>query len=333
MNDTLHRALRRLGAVETTSLLIVLCAVVTLIGIFFPIRTADWMMVPIVLLLANLLAALATNVRLKSEAMLFAFHAALVALIVTIGLDRLNSMSGRVEVTEGSMFDASAVEAHAGLLHDLQLDEIKFLQGPFEIKYAPGMKRRETESIIRIPEAKGAWREVRVGDDTPLIFGGYRFYTTHNKGFAPVVTYVDGKGTAQTGSIHMPSYPINENRQGLTWTPPGAKRSLKVWLHIPKQVFDEKKAWEFAKPEDTRLVLIDGKERHELEVGDIVKLGSGQFRYDGLRSWMGYTIVGQSMTHWIAAASFIACLTLLFHVISVLAFGSGNLVPETEEGG
>jgi hypothetical protein len=333
MIGILHTPLRRLGSAETTSALIALCALVAATGIFFPIRTSDWMMLPVALLLVNLLAALATNARLKSQSMLYAFHVALVALIAVIGLDRLNSMSGRVEVTEGSMFDASGVTAEVGLLHDLRLDEVKFLQGPFEINYAPGMKRRETVSIIRIPEQKGAWREVRIGDDTPLIFGDYRFYTTHNKGFAPLLTYVSASGAAQTGAIHMPSYPINENKQGLAWTPPGAAKPLKIWLHIDEPVFDKDKAWKFVKPVNTRLVVIDGEERHELEMGQSVALGSAQLRYDGLRSWMGYTIVGQDMTGWIAAAGLIACLALLGYVVSVLVNGSREPAPDAEQGG
>ncbi len=333
MTETVRRALRRVGSAEMTSALIALSAIVAAAGIYLPIRTADWMVLPVLLLLANLLVALATNARLKSLPMLFALHAALVALIVTIGLDRMNSMSGRVEVTEGSMFEASNVRVQSGLLHRLRLKEVNFLQGPFEITYAPGMKRRHTESIIRIPQQDGGWREVRIGDDTPLISGDYRFYTSHNKGFAPIVTYVSASGAAQTGSIHMPSYPANDSNQGQSWTPPGATTPLKVWLHIPEPVFDKDKAWKFAKPTNTRLVIIDGEQRHELQLGDVAALSSGQVRYDGLRSWMGYHIVGQSMTHWIAAASIMACLALLGHVLSVLVYGPRTSAPEVEHVG
>jgi hypothetical protein len=332
MKETFRSMLRRLGSAETTAVLIALCGVIAMVGIYFPIRTSDWMVLPLVLLLANLLAALAMSARLKSLPMLFALHAALVALIVVIGFDRLNSMSGRVEITEGSMFDPASVTAEAGLLHRLRLNEVKFLQGPFEITYAPGMKRRETESMIRIAQPDGTWRELRVGDHTPLIFGDYRFYTTHNKGFAPVVTYVNAAGAAQTGAIHLPSFPANDNQQGLAWTPPGATKQLKVWLHMPEPVFEPDKAWKFTKPANTRLVLIDGEARHELQVGDVVTLGSAQVRYDGLRSWMGYTIVGQSLNHWIAATAGMACMALLAHVMSAFINGSRVPLPEAQHG-
>ena len=332
MNQIMSSALRRIGSVEATSVMIAACGAVAAAGTLFPIRTSDWMVVPVVLVLTNLLAALATNARLKSQSMLFAFHAALVVLILAIGADRMSSMSGRVEVTEGSMFDASAVTAKVGLLHRLHLDDVRFLQGPFEIKYAPGMKRRETESVIRIPQNDGTWREVKGGDDTPLIFGDYRFYTTHNKGYAPVLTYVSASGAAQTGAVHLPSYPANDSKQGLAWTPPGATRPLKVWLHIPEPVFEKDRAWTFTKPAGTRLVLIDGEERHELQVGEVTALGPAQVRYDGLRTWMGYTIVGQSLTHWIAAASLMACLALMAHVVAVLCRGSREPAPESANG-
>jgi hypothetical protein len=333
MKELFHRALRRVGSAEATSVLIALSAAVAIAGTLFPIRTSDWMMLPALLLLANLVAALATNVRLKSLPMLFALHAALVVLIVVIGLDRANSMSGRVEVAEGSMFDASTVKAEAGMLHRMHLGDVKFMQGPFEITYAPGMKRRQTESVIRIPEQDGNWREVRIGDDTPLVVGDYRFYTTHNKGFAPILTYVSAAGTANTGVIHLPSYPAHDSKQGLAWTPPGAAKPLKVWLHIPEPVFEMDKAWKFVKPVNTRLVIIDGEQRHELRIGEVVALGSAQLRYDGLRSWMGYTVVGQSMIPWIAAAALMACLALLGHVLSVLVYGSRMPVPEAAHGG
>jgi len=333
MTGFLHRALRHLGSAETASASIALCAAVALAGICFPIRTSTWMILPVALVLASLLAALAVDVRLKSQPMLYAFHVALAAFIVVIGLDRLNAMSGRVEVTEGSMFDASTVVVEAGPLHRSRLDEVRFLQGPFEIDYAPGMNRRETVSVIRIPEQGGVWREVRIGDDKPLIFGGYRFYTTHNKGFAPLLTYVSASGATQTGVLHMPSYPANENKQGLAWTPPGTAKTLKIWLHIDEPVFEKDKAWKFVKPVNTRLVVIDGEERHELEAGQSVALGTAQLRYDGLRSWMGYTIAGQDMTRWIAAAGLMACLALLGYVLSTFVNGSKMPAPEAEKGG
>lgn len=332
MPEIVSRVLRRVGSAEVTSALIVLGALIALAGIHLPMRTSDWMMLPGALLVANLLAALATSARLKSLPMLFALHAALVVLILVIGLDRMSSMSGRVEVAEGAMFEAAAVKVEAGVLHRLQLDDIKFLQGAFEISYAPGMKRRHTDSLVRIPQQNGAWRDVRVGDDTPLILGDYRFYTTHNKGYAPIVTYVNASGVSRTGAIHLPSYPAHDNNQGLSWTPPGETKPLKIWLHIPEPVFEADKAWKFAKPANTRLVLIDGEQRHEIKVGETVTFGSAQLRYDGLRSWMGYSIVGQSMTPWVAAAGLMACAALLGHVLSALLSGSRKAMPEFGHG-
>lgn len=332
MSDAFVRSVRRLGSTEATSVLIVLSAAIAAAGVYLPIHTATWMVLPLILLLANLLAALATNARLKSQPMLFAFHAALVAMILTVGLDRLNAMSGQVEVTEGTMFDPALVKVEKGLLHDLKLGDLKFLQGVFEISYAPGMNRRETESLIRVPDGSGGWRDVRIGDDTPLIFGSYRFYTSRHKGFAPVVTYTDAAGKALVGSIHMPSYPMQENNQGITWTPPGSDKPLKVWLHIPEPVYDEKSAWKFSKPDNTRLVLIDGDNRQEIAIGETATVGAAKIRYDSLRSWMGYKIVGDTLNHWIAAASIIACLTLLWHVLSVVLWGARLPGKEVEHG-
>jgi len=76
----------------------------------------------------------------------------------------------------------------------------------------------------------GQFQQATIGDHYPLILAGYRFYTTHNKGFAPsFVWYPDG-GQPQQGTIHLPSYPAHEYQQALSWHIPGTRHE--IWTDL-----------------------------------------------------------------------------------------------------
>ncbi len=265
-------------------------------------------------LCVNLLAALTTNVTLRASAGLLGFHLALATLALLAAADRLTGLAGHVEVTEGVGFDPSLVEGDIGPFHPWKLDSVRFVQGGFEIDYDPGMKRRDTVSKVYLPGDGQASRSLDVGDDMPLVIGGYRFYTSFNKGFAPLVTFTDGAGAAHTGAIHLPSYPLNYFKQGNDWTIPGTRKAVKVWLHLPDEVYDEEGAWRFRKPDNASLVVIAEGARRELRPGETISLSGGHLRYEELRSWMGYTIAYNTLVPWMLATVVIAILCLAWHV-------------------
>lgn len=314
MSARVVKLLRRLGSHEVTIALLGATALVVAAGLAFGVEIADWMALPAAGLFVNLLAALVAHGTLRAQPMLFAFHALLAVLVLLIVADRLTMLRGRVEVTEGAMFDPALVEAEAGPLHPWHLDEVVFLQGPFDINYLPGMKRRETVSVVRVPEGNGRWREVAVGDDVPLIVGAYRFYTSFNKGFAPVLSYVDPAGREMVGTVHFPSYPLNDLNQANEWSPPG-RVPVQLWLSLPEPIYDEDAPWRFRRPENPVLVVIDGEIRHELRPGGRVRLaGGGELGFVELRSWMGYTISASLFGPWLLAAAVAACLALAAHL-------------------
>jgi cytochrome c biogenesis protein len=308
-----------IGSHSATLALLGVMALVVVAGLATGVVIGDWMVLPVAGLFINLIAGLVAHVALRAQPMLFAFHAMLAVLALLIGLDRLTSLKGHVEITEGAMFDPTLAVVEAGLLHPYALDQIAFVQGGYEIRYLPGMKRRETISLLRVPGAAGKWREARVGDDDPLIFGDYRFYTSFNKGFAPVITYTGADGRSVTGAVHMPSYPLNYFDQGNDWTPPGwgpEQAPIKLWLSIPEPVYDENAAWTFRKPENPVLVVIEGEARRELALGQGIALASGGgIRFDELRSWMGYTITANLFNAWMMAVAIAACLALAVHLL------------------
>jgi cytochrome c biogenesis protein len=230
-------------------------------------------------------------------------------------VDRLVGLAGHVEVTEGTAFDAGLVVAQSGPLHPWGLDEVRFVQAGFTVDYAPGVKRRHTDSTVLVPRADGGWQRVAVGDDVPLVTGRYRFYTSFNKGFAPLLTYTDRHGLAHRGAVHLPSYPLNHYRQGNEWSLPDATGSVKLWLHLPRPLYVEDKAWRLDTPQDAVLVVIGDDDRYELRPGDAVPLNDGILRYDALHTWMGYTISYNPVTPWMLAAAAIGMLGFAWHVV------------------
>lgn len=307
---------KSLASLRLTFVCLVAAAAIAIIAQLTDRPFALYLAAPFAVLFVNLIAALAATPKLRQQTGLLGFHLALAVLALLATFDRLMAFNGHVEVTAGTAFDPALVEASAGPLHQPRLSRIAFIQDDFAIEYAPGMKRRGTVSRVQVPDADAGWRMIAFGDDRPLIAAGYRFYTTFNKGFAPVLTYLDGAGQAHSGAVHLPSYPLNYYNQGTEWLPPGAAQPVKLWLHLPDQVYDETERWQFRKPDDAVLVVLQNDERHELRPGDAVAVGGGVLRYDELRTWMGYTIDYAPMTPWMLGAVVVGVLFLAWHVLS-----------------
>lgn len=268
---------------------------------------------PLALLAVNLLCALATRRRLRTGG-LGVFHVALLVLMIVAAGGRLTRFEGRVEVAEGSELDASAVEAtFRGPLHDFRLADAAFVQGPLRIEYRPGLRRAHTTAVVSVRDGPRSTRTEVVGDDIALVVGGYRLYTTHNKGFAPIVTWTPRGGDAQTGALHLPSYPRFDGAQELHWQPPGASE-LRVFLRLDEPL-DEARDW-VLEPGATlgALVVHGGGRRAELRPGESLALAGGTLRYERLAGWMGYRIYYDPTLPALAVIALVAILGMAWHL-------------------
>ena len=234
--------------------------------------------------------------------------------MIVAAAGRLTRFEGHVEVAEGADFDPLAVEAtFRGPLHAFDLADGVFSQGPLRVEYRPGMRRAHTTSVVRVREADGAVRTRLVGDDVPLLVRGYRLYTTHNKGFAPVVTWTPRGGTAQSGALHLPSYPRFDGQQHVRWQPSGASE-LRLFLQVDGLI-DEQGAW-VLDPGDTRAVLVvhGAGGRAELRPGESLAMADGTLRYERLAGWMGYRIYSDPTLSALVAIALVAILGLAWHL-------------------
>lgn len=242
---------------------------------------------PLALLALNLAAALAVRPALRRGG-LGLFHVALLALLLLAGAGRMTHFDGRVEISEGSILDPALIEVVSrGPWHGAGWTRLGFRQGAYDVSYAPGVRRSHTRSVVHV---EGQDQPVTVGDDTPLVLDGYRFYTTHNKGFSPLLAWQPhGGGEAVEGVLHMPSYPLFDWKQENRWLAPDG-RSLRFWLRIDRPI-PEQAAWKLDPHEmPVTLVIESDGARHELKPGESVEFRGSTLRFVRLLGWMGYRI-------------------------------------------
>jgi len=308
------RLVRKLASLRLT-LAVMLGLVVTIFIAYFNAHVSYvWIALPLVLMAVNLAAALATNVRLRSEPALIAFHLALVVLCVLGSLDATTRFGGRVELVDGQTLQAGRVQVvEKGIWHRLRLDELMLKQGAIEVGYAPGMIRQQTRSAVSYTEGTEEKR-AELSETRPLTLGGYRFAPTPNKGYAMVLSWRGADGNAAQGAVHFPSYPAHEWRQQQSWqTPAGQQVTLEL---KPPERPPVDTAWVLkADSAPVRAILIAGGDMVELAPGYWQEVQGGALRVDDVRLWMGYRIDYQPMIQWMFAVSLIgiAALAAYFH--------------------
>jgi cytochrome c biogenesis protein len=244
-----------------------------------------WLVAPLALLAANLAAAMAMHRALRRGG-LGVFHAALLLALALAALGRLLHFDGRVEVTEGGLLDGAAIEVtSAGPWHGDGWRSLQFEQGPIVVDYAPGLKRARTVSnVVRSDGSRAA-----VGDTVPLVQRGYHFYTTHNKGFAPLIAFNAPGEAPQRGALHMPSYPLFDWKQQQSWRAP-AGTEFRFWLR-PAAAADEQSRWRFDPAHARAMLVVEvGTQRAELHEGEAMAGEFGVLRYERLAGWMGYRV-------------------------------------------
>ena len=305
----MHALWAHFGSLRHTLALLALLAAVVLL------RPAWWPLALVIAALAlNLLAALVVHPVLRRRLPLLVAHLALLVLVVGVAIGRLTALDGRFELTQGVPFDGTLMDREAGLLHVDRLQRLSFRHDGFEIDYAPGRKRGATRNGVTWHGADGQPLSAVIGDHHPLVLEGHRFYTSPNKGFAPLLRWQPERGESVRGAVHLPSFPAQELHQSREWSLPDG-RPVWVMLDIDGPLIDPKTASRFAMPRMHRLVVrVDGV-RAELVPGQGLALPGGTLFYEELRTWMGYRVAYDPTLPWLLAAALLAALALAAHYV------------------
>lgn len=283
----MKRLLARIGSTRLSMAGFALLAAGTFVtGETGPAVSLWAVVLPLALLGVNLAAAIALRPALRRGG-LGVFHLALLAFLLLAAWGRLTHLDGRVEVTQDALFEpGQMVVDRRGPWHDDGWKQLQFRQGTWEVDYAPGVRRQHTRSTLWLP---GERQPRSVGDDTPLVIDGYRFYTTSNKGFAPLLSWQAPGAEPLHGVLHMPGYPLYEWKQEQAWTAPDGT-PLRFWLRIERPIA-ENTAWTLS-PHDVPTVLVVERAgvRRELRPGEAIEWPGGTLRYERLMGWMGYRV-------------------------------------------
>ncbi|MDH5324600.1 MAG: hypothetical protein OEZ68_08495 [Gammaproteobacteria bacterium] len=304
--------LRRLASLKVTLLGMALLAAGAMAIYGNPAQIPAWVLtVPLMVLALNLTAAIITNVRINQQPGLLVFHVCLLALVILAGVGRLTYLDSHVELPIGTRFDAAEMlDTRTGIFHQGNIDKVAFTQGEFSVEYSPGIQRGRTYSHVQLREASGRWVEQVIGDDSPLLSHGYRFYTTHNKGFTVVLHWMPDNGTPRLGTINMPSFPLFDYKQDNRWTPPESKKEIKFWLQLTTAM-DVSKSWVLSHRNSSGVLVVTHRgQRTELGLGQSVDLGDGVLRFERLSMWMGYRIFYDPTIHWMFFISIAGVLGL-----------------------
>jgi len=269
---------------------------------------------PLTMFAVNLIAAVVTKPVFRKQRALLVFHWGLIAIILLLAIGRLTYLRGTIELAEGEQFDGQLTTFNAGPWHWSGLGRVHFSNDGFRIAYAVGVQRDKTSNTVRYADDEGREQRTQIGDQTPLVLHGYRFYTSPNKGFAPTFLWYPAAGGAPLlGTVNLPSYPIHEYRQARDWEIPGT--AIKVWtmLQFDEVILNPETASEYRLPHKYKIIMRIGDLRRELQPGEAIELPEGRLVYDGLRTWMGYTVFYDWTIQWLLAASVLSVGALGWH--------------------
>ena len=300
-----------------TLVLLVLLALGILLYYWLLLDYRMWFIaMPALLLCANFLLALGSRGLMRQKAPLLVFHFALIALVLFAIAGHLSRFGASLELAVGESFAGQLENRSQGPLHRYGLDEVEFTNLGFNIRYHAGVKREKTRNRIALNRAGGATQTVEIGDHVPLVIGHYRFYTTHNKGYAPVIEWRPrSSNRSQVGAIHLPAYPAHRFGQALEWQLPGSDDSIWTMLNFDEEVMPVDRAFDFMLPQRHSIIIRYQGRRHELFPGDAIDLPQGSLRYRELTSWMGYRVNYDWTRPWMLAAALIGLLALMLHYL------------------
>ena len=273
---------------------------------------APWtILLPIGLLAVNLAAALLVDQRFRGRPALFGFHVCLLVLAGLAAWGKLASVHGRLIAIEGLRLDPDQVEVVSSGPWAPDLAAIGDLsQGPLRVDYAAGLDRRSTASELHVPGS--GWRVV--GDDVPLVHRGFRLYTTPNKGFAAIITWIPDAGAPQAGSIGFPSFPARQIMQQVDWRTPGAED---VRLRLETPLVETAGHWTLAQTliADAAVEVQVADRRQRLLPGQQMALSGGSIRLERVALWVGYRLTYIPGLVWLLSTAMIATVLMAIHVM------------------
>ena len=270
---------------------------------------------PLALLSVNLLAALFTHRRFRQQRALLVFHVALLALVGLVAVSRLTYLGGVVALVEGVPFSGRLDVSGAGPLHFGRLADLHLVNEGVELHYAPGGVPGPLANRVRWSDEAGQERVGIIGDHYPLTLHGYRFYTTGNMGFAPLLRWWPAGGAPVDGSVTLPAFPRSLLNQHAQLQLPGLGGGAALELVIESAMPELGAAYTFAVPQRAHLRLQRGGRTWRLDPGAALEWPEGRLEYRELRTWQGYQVHYDFTRPWLLLAGGSAIASLAVYLV------------------
>lgn len=307
--------LNRIAALSLT--LVLLAALVVVAGVW-SLGVPEWVVTLLLSLIGlNLLAFVLVHPGMRGRFGLWVFHLCLLVVLLLVAWGRMTYLKGEVELATGGTFAPDRLQkVEQGPWHDHDLDRVRFTLEEFKVFYRPGLRRGRTEAVVRWNDEAGAEHRAVIGDHRALVMRGYRFYTTANKGFAPVFSWQSpGGGDPTLGVVHLASFPMTTVPSSL-WTIPATGKSVLTLLRIDSPLLDLDHDWVLTLPERHHLVVTLDGETREMRPGERWSMADGVLGYERLIGWMGLRIFRDETLPWLVSACVLAIWGLFSHLIS-----------------
>lgn len=270
------------------------------------------------LFVVNLFAALVVHPRFKTDMALLVFHLALLALVACFAVGRLTYLYGSVSLVRDVPFDGTIDLVDQGPLHRGAVSALSFEHaGQVERFNDDGGHKLDLRTRLRYRDELGV-RQIDLAFGYPMLLGGYRIYPSGRRGYAPIFSWDDGHGAAQTGSVQL----FGPGDRGLEntneWNLPSGN---KAWVQLVSEA-------EWPPKKDTvrvdlgaaglphHLILRVGDDlRHTLRLGESVTVPGGRLTYLSLSTWGGYSLIYDPTEPYLFACVLIAALSLAWYYV------------------
>ena len=267
---------------------------------------------PLLLLIINLSASIATHGKLRTNLALLIFHLALIAFLVLLLVARLTYLNGQIAINLGNSYDGHLLASEQGPWHINRLRSQRFTNLDFIDEFPADGDGYLTFNRVSWQDQQGATFYAEIGDDTPLVMDGYRFYATR-RGFTPRLIWQPDSGTIHSVDIRLGLVEPDGWHAGYEWQAPEGE---KLWITLDYQVKHPEPGASLKnlnmKHIDAPVVIRTKSERLLLPLGETLEINGGKLTYSSLNVWMGYQVVYDPAMPWL----FGTCLVGIFSLIA-----------------
>ena len=268
---------------------------------------------PIGLLVVSIVAAILTHPRFRSDLPLLVLHLALISLVVLFAIGRLTYLYGSISVTRDTLFNGVIDQLEQGPLHDPRFRQLRFVHAGVTEKFKDEIGHHvEIRSRIRWQSDQGEWRETELGFGYPVILNGYRIYPSGRRGYSPIFQWQGDDGRQDVGTVQLFGTAEQVAENSNSWFMPNG---VKAWLQLESFAPNPPPKGLLRTDLDAaqlphKLILRIDDDRHELKLGETVKLAGGKLTYLKLESWGGYSLIYDPTEYWLIATIMVAVASL-----------------------